>query len=78
MVEKKNEFGYKLNTFVLKKIVNNIVFEDIKKVFEKRMFFEEFKEENDREYCGFKSKKDLIFLRVDVERFRVKFKWMKD
>lgn len=55
--------------FVLKKIVNKFVFEDIKKVFEECIFFEEFKEENDREYCQFKLKKVLIYLRIDVEKF---------
>ena len=41
------------------------------------MSSQEFKEENEREHRGYKSKRDLPPLRVDVERLRVKFKWMK-
>ena len=62
----------------MKKTANKTVFEDIKKVFEESISSQEFKEENEREHRGSKSKKDLPPLSVDVERLRVKFKWMKD
>ena len=78
LADEKHDFGYKLDTLALKKTANKSVFEDIKKVFEESMSSQEFKEENEREHRGSKSKKDLPPLRVDVERLRVKFKWMKD
>ena len=78
LADEKHDFGYKLDTLALKKTANKTVFEDIKKVFEESMSSQEFKEENEREHRGSKSKKDLPPLRVDVERLRVKFKWMKD
>ena len=62
----------------MKKTANKPVFEDIKEAFEECLSSQEFKEENEREHRGSKSKKDLPPLRVDVERLRVKFKWMKD
>ena len=78
LADEKHDFGYKLDTLALKKIANKTVFEDIKKVLEESMSSQEFKEKNEREHRGSKSKKDLPPLRVDVERLRVKFKWMKD
>ena len=39
---------------------------------------EEFKEENEREHVSSKSKKDLTPLKIDVEKLRNKFKWLKD
>ena len=39
---------------------------------------QEFKEGNEREHRGSKFKKDLPPLKVEDERLRVKFKWMKD
>ena len=77
LADEKDEFGYKLDTLALKKTANKPVFEDIKEAFEERLSSQEFKEENEREHHGSKSKKDLPPLRVDVERLRVKFKWMK-
>ena len=76
--DEKDEFGYKLDTLALKKTANKPVFENIKEAFKERLSSQEFKEENEREHCGSKSKKDLPPLRVNVERLRVKFKWMKD
>ena len=77
LADEKHEFGYKLDTLALKKTVNKTVFENIKKAFKERMSSQELKEENEREHRGYKSKWDLPHLRVDVERLRVKFKWMK-
>ena len=77
LADEKHEFGYKLDTLALKKTVNKTVFENIKKAFKERMSSQEFKEENEREHRGYKSKRDLPALRVDVERLRVRFKWMK-
>jgi len=77
LTDEENDFGYKLDTLALKKTANKSVFEDVKKVLEERMSTEEFKEENEREHRS-KSKKDLIPLKIDVEKLRNKFKWMKD
>lgn len=78
LADETNEFAYKLDTLALKKTANKPVFEDIKKAFEERISSEEFKEENDREHRQSKSKKALTHLRIDVEKLRVKFKWIKD
>ena len=78
LADEENDFGYKLDTLALKKTANKTVFEDIKKVLEERMSTEEFLEENEREHRGSKSKKDLTPLKIDVEKLRNKFKWMKD
>lgn len=78
LADETNEFAHKLDTLALKKTANKSVFEDIKKAFEELMSSEEFKEENDREHRESKSKKVLTHLRIDVEKLRVKFKWMKD
>ena len=74
LADEKDEFAYKLDTLALKKTANKTVFEDIKKALEERMSSEEFKEENEREHRGCKSKKDLIPLKIDVDKLRVKFK----
>lgn len=78
LADETNEYAYKLDTLALKKTANKPVFEDIKKAFEERISSEEFKEENDREHRQSKSKKALTHLRIDVEKLRVKFKWIKD
>ncbi|CAH3124184.1 unnamed protein product, partial [Pocillopora meandrina] len=78
LADETNEFAYKLDTLALKKTANKPVFEDIKKASEERISSEEFKEENDREHRQSKSKKALTHLRIDVEKLRVKFKWIKD
>ena len=44
--DEENDFGYKLDKFALTKTANKTVFEEIKKVFEERMWTEEFKEEH--------------------------------
>ena len=62
----------------MKKTGNKTVLEDLKKAFEERMSSQEFKEENEREHRGSRSKKDFPPLRVEVERLRVKVKWIKD
>ena len=68
LADEKHEFSYKLDTLALKKTANKTVFEDTKKAFEDRMSSELFKEENERENRGSKSKKDLPPLEVDVEK----------
>ena len=78
LADETNEFAYKLDTLALKKTANKPVLEDIKKAFEERISSEEFKEENDREHRQSKSKKALTHLRIDLEKLRVKFKWIKD
>ena len=78
LADEKNEFGYKLDTLALKKTANKGVFEEIKMALEELMSSEEFKEENEREHAGSKSKKDLTPLKIDVEKLRNKFKWLKD
>ena len=76
LADEKNEFGYKLDTLALKKTANKGVFEEIKMALEELMSSEEFKEENEREHGGSKSKKGLTSLKIDVEKN--KFKWLKD
>ena len=78
LADEKNEFGYKLDTLALKKTANKGVFEEIKVALNELMSSEEFKEENEREHNTSKSRKDLTPLRIDVEKLRIKFKWMKD
>ena len=73
MVQKASDYSLKL-----KKTANKKVFEDISTELEKIMTGEDFMEENRRERRLSKSHKELLPLNIEVERLRIKFKWMKD
>ena len=62
-----------LKYFAIVLAVEKNVFEEIKMALEELVSSEEFKEENDREHVGSKSKKDLTPLKIDVEKLRNKF-----
>ena len=49
LAEVKKQYAVRLETFTLKKSLNNQVFEEISKDFEKLLLSDEFNEENERE-----------------------------